>query len=1221
MSKPKIIIYRNPFDPLDNEVINVSKGTHIVDFLIEKFPDGFKGLDTRIYLNKTRVRTDDFLETLNENDVLEIKILPKGPVQVIIAIVSIVVGYVVATGTKRDIPTIDTPDNLSSIRRPGSSNYNLNIQTNLARIGEAIPSVYGKTKWFPDLAASPYLFFKDNLPVSRHLLCLGHGTFDLQDIKLGNTSILNNENLTYQLYNPNEPMELFNDNVYTIPEIQGANVQSREHTSRTRPVTFDKANRFIETTIVAIEDNPLYENIFSVGETIKVITFDDSVSGEYVIESITPLEENGGNVTVQNRITFENTDDWPDTIDASNNTGLSTVFNILLNSITSFTQYDIGFDRSRVLDIPSTPIISLTGGGSGAEVSFKYEFRKRALAPGYTYKILEINVTKKGVNYAAGDQLKVVVTNLPGYYNETYPYPITLYITLQAEDIDSSTDVLLCRVKEYIENKDYGLLPANIPWNFKHFIEPEYSGSFSAPLDKLGNNYIDLDFEFSQGYFKEIIPEGESYGDITDITTDYYLFFWFLDPLTSLVKDMYVKYGMLPDNSTTPNGFTMSNVETPPSFTSGTLSYVFTINTSQYLSTTPWFNQEVLDNDVEVYDTFKTGADIKLYIDVSGTWINITSYITDIDYNIGQITVDENIPYDTTDSVTKIVTGIVLKKQASYIVNKDIIKSSKSYSRLTIRNNINASSNSPDEWSISEDGIYYTHCMSYESGLTLKGYNVQDPFRDFNAVDERSYYDKGYIARIKHIKDPVINYPPVSLLALELIADKSLSFDVDNVYNIVATRKLSKWDGSNFTNPEPTRSIAWALADIWMASYGASRSYTEIDLNGLLELDEEWETRGDTFDGVFDSFVAIWESLNKVSRVGRARPYFDGSSLTIVRDSIKDTYTTLFTSRNMVKNSFKVAYTLDNNESPDGVIIKYLDEDSNYEPAEVSSRPNITRPLEVDFFGCVNYNQAWRESQYLDKQMKLQKYKIMFEVEMLGNIPTYGDKIKVQHDMPSWGQSGRVVAKDGLNIKSNEPFIFEGEAPFYISFATPKGTLSGPHTVTQGVDEYTVVLDVDVTDFEFITELTDRIPTTYTFGPSSNWSQDCTVLSVKPGKNNEKFTIEAVPYFEAIHTADEGEPPLKTDVNITTEIIPPSVSGLVLNNIAGSGVVNVIWNPVFDIDNYYVQKSFDNNTWINVDTPTIPSININHIGALYVRVASQKSGFLSKYQSQSIIAT
>lgn len=464
-------------------------------------------------------------------------------------------------------------------------------------------------------------------------------------------------------------------------------------------------------------------------------------------------------------------------------------------------------------------------------------------------------------------------------------------------------------------------------------------------------------------------------------------------------------------------------------------------------------------------------------------------------------------------------------------------------------------------------------------------------------------------------------FGPYSMLAVKIGATEGLTTADTNKINVIATRKLAQYNGTSWDPPAATRSIVWAFADVWMSTYGASRPFSNLDLTQLMALDTVYTARGDTFDGVFDFNITVWEAISKIARAGRAKPVFDNNKLSLIRDGEQTNYTAVFGPHNMLPGSFSIDYNLPGEQSPDGIILKYFDEDNNYEPAEVKSSDNITRSRKVELFGCVNYEMAWRESQYLNALMKHSKLRINFKTEMAGHIPFIGDLVSVAHDMPDWGQSGYVDDKTGTTITTSEELDWSGAPPFYISFMKPNGSLSGPHTVTQGSDNFTVILSADVTDFTFITERTNQNITPYHFGPSTKWNKSSIVQRVTPDTNNLTCSIEAIPYIQAVYDADTGTPPSKPSTTPDNTPKPPKIGGLILTNVPQSGVVNVAWNPLVDIDSYKVQKSIDNQTWTDVSTTSIPTETISATGLLYVRVASVISLTTGEYSQSSIQAT
>lgn len=157
---------------------------------------------------------------------------------------------------------------------------------------------------------------------------------------------------------------------------------------------------------------------------------------------------------------------------------------------------------------------------------------------------------------------------------------------------------------------------------------------------------------------------------------------------------------------------------------------------------------------------------------------------------------------------------------------------------------------------------------------------------------------KGYIVSEK-------NYGNVTLLAVVMRATDNLSQRSSRMVNCIVTRKLRTWSpNGGWSSPQPTRSIAWALADILKADYGARLTDNAIDLSALYQLNQIWSKRGDTFNAVFDSKLTVYEALSRTAKVGRAIAFIQGGIVRFVRDEPKIVPVALFGPRNIVKTRF-----------------------------------------------------------------------------------------------------------------------------------------------------------------------------------------------------------------------------------------------------------------------------------------------------------------------------
>ena len=102
-----------------------------------------------------------------------------------------------------------------------SPTYTIGAQGNLARIEQAIPVQYGRLLAWPDFAAQPYTEFAGNEQYLYQLLCLGVGSFDIEQIRIEDTPISAFAEIQQEIIPPGGQVTLFPTNVITSVEISG----------------------------------------------------------------------------------------------------------------------------------------------------------------------------------------------------------------------------------------------------------------------------------------------------------------------------------------------------------------------------------------------------------------------------------------------------------------------------------------------------------------------------------------------------------------------------------------------------------------------------------------------------------------------------------------------------------------------------------------------------------------------------------------------------------------------------------------------------------------------------------------------------------------------------------------------------------------------------------------------------------------------------------------
>ena len=411
--------------------------------------------------------------------------------------------------------------------------------------------------------------------------------------------------------------------------------------------------------------------------------------------------------------------------------------------------------------------------------------------------------------------------------------------------------------------------------------------------------------------------------------------------------------------------------------------------------------------------------------------------------------------------------------------------------------------------------------LSFKYPVSLGRYEVRATRIDSKDTSSRVGHEVRWSEARGYLAGGVAFPDNVTLLAIRMRATDNLSQRSSRLINCIVTRKLPVWSASyGWSSALPTRSIAWAYADILRASYGAKLTDERIDLAALAQLDQVWTSRGDKFDGVFDQQVTVWEALTRAARCGRAVPFLQGGIVRLVRDESRTLPVALFSTRNIVKNSLKIQYVMPGEETADAVTVEFFSS-RTWKPDEVTvSLPgsSSTNPAKLRLFGCTTEAHAMREGLYLAAANRYRRRIITLRTELEGLIPTYGDLIAIAHDMPSWGTGGEIVAwdPDSLIATLSEPVGFIDEQSHVMALRRRDGGVSGPHAVTLGGDTQQVVF-AEPPQIPIETGLSAE-RTHFAFGIAEQWSLMARVIAVRP--RGEQVEITCVAEHPAVHTAD-----------------------------------------------------------------------------------------------------
>jgi hypothetical protein len=491
-----------------------------------------------------------------------------------------------------------------------------------------------------------------------------------------------------------------------------------------------------------------------------------------------------------------------------------------------------------------------------------------------------------------------------------------------------------------------------------------------------------------------------------------------------------------------------------------------------------------------------------------------------------------------------------------------------------------------------------------------------------DAIDNTKFSDKVQWAGLRGFQPGTEVHPDVTLLAVKIKATNQLSQQSSRQFNVIQTSKLPIWDGATWSAPQPTRSIAWIVADMLRNPiYGEGRTDALIDLDKLLLLDETWKARGDTFNGVFDTKRTFWDALGSVLSAGRAQPMLVAGVCTFMRDEPRTLPKGVFTPSNIQRNSFSTEHILYDDGTADDVIVEFQDERTWKQTEVQCSLPGSksTNPARITLFGVTSRTQAWREGMYHAACNMYRRVSSSLSTEMEGKLLVRGDAAQVSHDMPKWGASGYIEAYDApsRSIYLSEPMPWEN-GPFNIALADRKGRYWGPVTVTRGLsDDIAVINAVSLQAIEaaqsplssVIVTDPNKVQTRFMFGSTTIYSKRFLITGTRP-RSMDSVEVGLINDDPRVYVADTGNPPAEAEPNGPgANPDAPRVTGLKVSldpsTDTSAALIRASWLATPGATNYVAQSSLDGQSWETVyEGQNISTSFVAQANTLYFRVAA-----------------
>lgn len=335
--------------------------------------------------------------------------------------------------------------------------------------------------------------------------------------------------------------------------------------------------------------------------------------------------------------------------------------------------------------------------------------------------------------------------------------------------------------------------------------------------------------------------------------------------------------------------------------------------------------------------------------------------------------------------------------------------------------------------------------VSYRRTVVSGQYEVRVRRVTADETDARATSDLSF-AQLRTYQPDTADYTGQKRVALRIKASGQLQGVLDQ-FNAIATGQVPVWTGAAWVTQATSNPAWWYL---WFARgktiggkrvFGGLLADARLDIEALKAWGAWCDTKGLTFNYVFDQAQNCKEMLAIIARCGRGAPTWASGKLGVIYDEANLPAVAVFGMGNIKRNSFKVQYL--SGPVADEIVVQFINPDLGWQPDTVRvTVPGVaspTKPVTVQLLGCANKIMAGKEANLMAAAQVYRKRQISWECDFEGMVAQRGDVVVLSHDLTQWGYSGRCLAGDGTTLTLDRQVPFTPSVNHYVGVVFPNG--------------------------------------------------------------------------------------------------------------------------------------------------------------------------------------
>lgn len=332
--------------------------------------------------------------------------------------------------------------------------------------------------------------------------------------------------------------------------------------------------------------------------------------------------------------------------------------------------------------------------------------------------------------------------------------------------------------------------------------------------------------------------------------------------------------------------------------------------------------------------------------------------------------------------------------------------------------------------------VYFQHSSTLAAGQ----YEVQATYVLKQDQGDSSVLriNRCYVEYLHELRTDDFTYPGTSLLGIQAVASDKI-YGSTPVISCIATRDYVQQYPGTWGDGVPTQrdahNPAWACYDMLIHPlYGMGLDPARIITSDFVSWASWCDGQNFTCNIYLDTTQSLYEALNIVSTLGRGSIVQRGTKFGVVWEQ-PSTRVHLFTPGNIIANSYSMNY-LEYENRANVVEVTYFDSTLDYERKVLEVRTDDSEDLSterktaVTLYGCTNKDQAARHAKFLINSNKHLRRTITFNASIDAIPCEPGDVIGFAHDVPRYGEGGRIVSATSTTAVLSREVQFEDDKTY-----------------------------------------------------------------------------------------------------------------------------------------------------------------------------------------------